>query len=217
MGRRQLLAGGAALAGGAFLASCSASVSGETEVAPARAFVGDYDGPQVQLEFWNPFTGGDGPTMQSIIDAFNAEHPNIRIRMTSMNADDLYAKVLPAVGADRGPDIAIMHLDQLPTFALRGTILNLDDLVDELGLNASDYIPTVWEPGVYRNHRYGIPLDVLTELQYWNKAAFDDAGVRGPIRGESFDQDMITLQQAGHTHPFWVTPNWQLYLTLLAQ
>ena len=71
--RRGFLGLGAALA----LAGCSASVDADAPRVPARAFPGEYDGPHRALQFWNPFTGGDGPAMAKIVDAFNAAHPQI--------------------------------------------------------------------------------------------------------------------------------------------
>ncbi|HLT11725.1 MAG TPA: extracellular solute-binding protein [Micromonosporaceae bacterium] len=204
--------------GVAALAGCSASVAAADRPAPVRPRRGEYTGPAVTLQFWNPFTGGDGPAMAEIVEAFNAAHDNIRVVMTSLVADDLYAKVMPAVGAGEGPDVAIMHLDQLATFAARGTIAPLEELTDGLGLDGTDFIPAVWDSGVYEGHRYGIPLDVFTMAQYWATDTFGAAGLEGPVRDRGhFDAAASSLRNAGVTHPFWVTPSWQLFVTLLAQ
>lgn len=215
--RRGFLALGAAAAGGA-LAGCSASIDTNSARVPAAAFPGDYTGPHRTLQFWNPFTGGDGPTMAKIVDAFNAAHQQITVEMTSLEADSMYAKVLPAVGAGQGPDVAIMHLDQLATFAVRGTIVVLDDVVAGLGIGHADFVPTVWDQGTYQGRRYGIPLDVFTIAQFWSTEAFAAAGVSGPLAGDTLDAGMTALQAAGVEKPFWVTPaRWQLFVSLLGQ
>ncbi|OZM77384.1 extracellular solute-binding protein [Pseudonocardia sp. MH-G8] len=215
--RRGFLALGAAAVGGA-LAGCSATIDANAARVPAAAFPGEYTGPPRTLQFWNPFTGGDGPTMAKIVDAFNAAHPQITVEMTSLNADDMYAKVLPAVGAGHGPDVAIMHLDQLSTFAIRGTIVVLDDLVAGLELGRDDFVPAVWEQGTYQDRRYGIPLDVFTGAQYWNTEAFAAAGISGPLSGDTFDAAMAALQGSGVENPYWVASDrWQLFVGLLGQ
>ena len=56
--------------------SGSGNVPGEAPAASGRGATG-YSGPKVSLEFWNGFTGGDGPYMKKLVDQFNAEHPNI--------------------------------------------------------------------------------------------------------------------------------------------
>jgi multiple sugar transport system substrate-binding protein len=214
LSRRGFLGLGAALA----LAGCSASVDADAPRVPARAFPGDYTGPHRTLQFWNPFTGGDGPTMAKIVKAFNAAHPQITVEMTSLDADDLYAKVLPAVGAGQGPDVAIMHLDQLATFAIRGTIVELDDLVAGLGLGRTDFVPAAWDQGTYQGHRYGVPLDVFTLAQYWSTGAFGAAGITGPLRGDTLDGAMAALRASGVENPYWLGPErWQMFVSLLGQ
>lgn len=215
-GRRSVLAlGGSTVA----LTACGASIEAVGERPPAAAFTDRYEGPPVDLSFWNPFTGGDGPTMQRIVDAFNAAHDSVHVSTTSLAADDLYAKLLPAVGSAQGPHLAALHLDQLPTFALRGTVLPLDDVVDGLGLGPDDFIPNSWGQAVYRGQRWGLPLDVFATAQYWNTDQFAAAGLTGPVgTAAEFDGAMEALQQSGVETPFRVAPgNWQLYLTLLAQ
>ena len=39
--------------------------------------------PAVQLDYWNPFTGPDGPFMGQLVDAFNSENPDITVTMSS--------------------------------------------------------------------------------------------------------------------------------------
>ncbi|ACQ78443.1 extracellular solute-binding protein family 1 [Beutenbergia cavernae DSM 12333] len=198
-------------------AACSASIGGGIAPDPAAFFSGDYDGDPVRLDFWNPFTGGDGPAMGAIVDAFNAAHPQIDVRMSSINADQMYAKLLPAVGAGQGPDVVAMHLDQLATFAIRGTIVSLDDIVEGLELDGADFVAQAWEATVFQDRRFGIPLDFFTAAQYWNVEAFDAAGVRAPWDGSSYLDVMAGLQASGVANPFWVSPAWQTFVGLLGQ
>src|SRR4051794_32897604 len=61
--------GASAAASGGASASAGASASGGAAGAiqpPATA---------VNLDFWNPFTGGDGPFLRGIVDTFNKETP----------------------------------------------------------------------------------------------------------------------------------------------
>jgi len=218
LSRRGFLGLAGAAAGAAALSSCGASIDSAGVRAPALATTGEYAGPPVQLDFWNPFTGGDGPTMARLVQQFNDAHPSVQVRTTSLLADDLYAKVLPAVAAQEGPQVAIMHLDQLPTYALRGTIVPLDEAVEAAGLTAEDYVPGAFEQAVYRDQRWGLPLDVFCLAQYWSRPAFEAAGLSGPVDGARFSEQMTALQASGVENPLWVTPgSWQLFTTLLAQ
>jgi len=217
--RRRFLSLSATAAGTAALVGCGASIEAVGERPPAEGFTGGYQGPPVELSFWNPFTGGDGPTMQKIVDAFNAAHDTISVRTTSLAADDLYAKLLPAVGSAQGPHVSIIHLDQLPTFALRGTLLPLDDVVDGLGITEQDFIPNAFGQAVYRDRRWGLPLDLFSSAQFWNTDLYAAAGIPGPVSdAASFEEAMTALQGIGVEAPLRVAPgNWQLYVSLLAQ
>ena len=91
-----------------------------------------YDGPNVALQFWNGFTGGDGPIMKQLVDKFNSEHPNIKVTMNTQQWADYYAKLPSAVAAGKGPEIAIMHVDSVATNAARRVIQPLDDVATAL-------------------------------------------------------------------------------------
>jgi hypothetical protein len=56
-------------------------------------------------------------------------------------------------GTGHGRDVALMHVDQIPTNAAHGTILALDDLVRDLGLQESDFAAPVWRAGAYEGRR----------------------------------------------------------------
>src|SRR3954454_22446777 len=87
----------------------------------------DYTGPKVSLNLWNGFTGGDGDIFKKLVDQFNGEHTNIAITVATYKWEDYYAKLPGAVSSGNGPDIAVMHIDMLATFAARKVLQPLDD------------------------------------------------------------------------------------------
>ena len=70
----------------------------------------------VELQYWNPFTGPDGPFMGEMVNAFNAEHPDIVVTMVSQG--EYYTQLSTAAAADTLPDVAIVHADQVSTCLL---------------------------------------------------------------------------------------------------
>ena len=74
--RRRLLAGGALALGSAGLAGCGGGIE-RGPLSPAqRGATGGaaYHGPRIHIQFWNGFTGGDGPFMQKLWLALG-DHP----------------------------------------------------------------------------------------------------------------------------------------------
>ena len=92
----------------------------------------DYTGPKVSLNLWNGCTGGDGDIFKKLVDQFNTEHNNIAITVATYRWEDYYAKLPGAVSSGNGPDIAVMHMDQLATFAARKVIQPVDDVASAL-------------------------------------------------------------------------------------
>ena len=120
------------------LAACgggSAPVPGQQQSVPGGGGAEGYDGPNVSLQFWNGFTGGDGPIMKKLVQQFNTEHPNIQVAMNTLQWADYYAKLPSAVTAGKGPEIAIMHVDSVATNAARRVIQPLDDVAAALKLS----------------------------------------------------------------------------------
>jgi multiple sugar transport system substrate-binding protein len=189
---------------------------GGASTADSGTFTGEYDGPKVELSYWNGFTGGDGPFMTALVDQFNKEHDNIVIKSNTIQWADFYQRVPAAVQAGQGPDVGVMHVDQLATHAARNIIVPLDDLADEIGLTADDFTQEIWDAGMYHDKRYGIPLDVHSLAMYYNKDHFAKAGITEPPTDEaSFMDALKKLQAAGYQTPFWMPSLWPSHLMFL--
>ncbi len=213
LGRRGfLLAGGGTAA--ALLAGCGGGQGvGSRPSSGGAEFTGSYDGPAVTLDFWNGFTGGDGPTMQQMLKTFDNDQKNIAVKNNTVEWADFYQRLPAAAKAGQGPEVGVMHLDQLATNAVRQVIVPLDDVAEEIGLAASDFTPAVWEPGIYDGSRYGIPLDVHSLAMYWNTEHFDKAGItEPPTDAASLEEACQKLQDAGYKQPFWMPGQWPAHL-----
>jgi multiple sugar transport system substrate-binding protein len=202
--RQEFLLLSAGAGAGLALAGCGGS---QTEVQTAGSGK-SYNGPKVTLSFWNGFTGGDGPYMQKLVEEFSSQQKNINVSWNTAEWDVYYQKVPSAVQAGKGPDVAIMHIEQLPTNAARGVIIPLDDLTNVLNLKESDFVPEVWSAGLYDGKRYGIPLDIHPMGFYYNKGTMEKAGLDPNKPPQTRDDYMAALEQMkskgiqGH----WMSP-----------
>jgi multiple sugar transport system substrate-binding protein len=209
MSRRRLLGLGVGLGTTAALtlAGCGGGSGGDR--GPAGGNGGrDYTGPKVDLKLWNGFTGGDGDIFNKLVERFNGEHGNIAVAVTTYRWEDYYGKLAGAVSSGNGPDIAVMHVDQLATFAARGVITELDDVAAALGFSEADFAPTVWRGGLYAGKRYGIPLDVHPLGLYYNKAVLSRAGLdpeKPPTTRDEYAAALTELKRSG-VQGFWVSP-----------
>jgi multiple sugar transport system substrate-binding protein len=204
--RRRVLGLGAGAVGAGLLAACGGT-SGPPE-SGGKKFTGSYDGPKVELQFWNGFTGGDGPFMKKMVADFNGRHDNIKVTMTTAEWQDYYRKVPQAVQAGKGPDVGVAHVDQLATLAARRVISPLDDLAKELGLAEDDFGANIWKAGIYQDKRYGIPLDVHSLAMYTNSTLLTTPP---PTDSAGFGQALAALKAKSPT-PFWMPSRWPSHL-----
>ena len=217
LSRRLVLGSFGALGAATALAACGGGTSTPpgSEVSSGAFGSGEtYDGPPVKLAFWNGFTGGDGPFMKDLVSQFNDENPNVTVSMNTLQWADYYAKVPNAVASGSGPDVGIMHIDQLATNAARRVIVPLDEVASALELTASDFAPVVWQAGIYQDKRYGIPLDIHPLGFYANTAQLSKAGIDTlPSDRAGFESAVTELQgPGGVAKPFWVTATWPAHL-----
>jgi multiple sugar transport system substrate-binding protein len=150
-------------------------------------------GTAVNIDFWNPFTGGDGPYLRGIVDAFSKETPNVKVKFTTQK--DLYGALHAAKAANKLPHVSIVHLDAIPQNAADGIFAPIDDFIEELGLGADDFTEDVWNNGLWKDQRYGVPLDTHTLSFYWNKDLFTKAGL-DPEKPPTGKDDFVAAAKA---------------------
>ncbi len=184
---------------------------------PAPKFTGGYDGPEVTLSYWNGFTGGDGPFMKKLVQDFMKEHPKIKVSSNTVQWAEYYQRMPAAVTAGKGPDVGVMHLDQLATNAVRRVIIPVDDLAQSAGLTEADFTAEVWQAGIYQGKRYGVPLDVHSLAMYYNTNDFKKAGIsEPPTDNASYMEALDKLKSAGMENPFWMPSRWPAHLMFLS-
>ena len=165
--RRNLLVGGAAVLGGAWLAT---GLSGCAVTTGAQA---------VQLSFWHLLSGGDGVRMSELVDRSNAENPDFVATQTVLTwGPPYYTKLAMASAGGRAPDVAIMHASRVPGYAPGGLLDPWDTgLLEEFGVTESDFPELVWEKGFSGENLYSIALDIHPFLLMYNTDIAEQAGV----------------------------------------
>jgi multiple sugar transport system substrate-binding protein len=176
-----------------------------------------YTGPPVTIQYWNGFTGGDGPYMRAMVDEFNATHQNITVEANTLGWTDFYQRIVAAVHAGQGPDVAAMQLDNLPTQAARSVIVPMENAIQQMGFTAQDFPQTLVEATEFDGHVWGIPLDSHTIASYANTDQLAAARLPGQAStGPAFESELAALQKAGVARPFWMPNQWPAHLMFLS-
>jgi multiple sugar transport system substrate-binding protein len=158
-----------------------------------------------------------------MIQQFNSETKNIKINMNVFQWADFFQKLPAAVQSGNGPDIAAMHIDDIPTQAAQQVIVPIGDVAKALKLQASDFADAVWQDGIYQGKRYGIPIDVHDLGLFYNKDLFSQAGLDPDTPPQTKDDYMAALDklkskgiQGSWVSPFQFTGG-LMYMSLLWQ
>lgn len=132
----------------------------------------------VSLEYWNPFTGPDGPFMGEMVNAFNESQENIDVTMVTQS--EYYTQITTAAASNALPDVAIIHADQIATHVARNILRPMDEIAANVGITADEFPEAVWVAGQVGDSRYSIPLDIHPMTAFYNADLLAAAGFDAP-------------------------------------
>lgn len=129
----------------------------------------------LELSIWTLFSGGEGYIMTNLIEQFNQEHQDIHITEAPLEWGAYYDQLLAGLLTGPGPDIAIMHLSILPTYAEKGILAPVEKYVSEEF--RSQFLSNIATKMSYNHHVYAIPIDTHPYVLYYNTSVLKEAGL----------------------------------------
>lgn len=132
----------------------------------------------VHLVYWNMWSGIWTGVVQKMVNAFNATHPDIQVKMLSVPSSDGEQKLLTAIAAGDAPDVFTEWNPYIAAFAQEHALLNLNQFMvgKYAGLKHWFYpVATKW--GSYQGAMYGMPWTMNTFLLYYNKTIMKESGL----------------------------------------
>ena|SRR5690625_289810 len=162
-------------------------------LAVAAMFIATTGSAQINLDMNTLFHSGDAQAMERIVEAFNEAHTDVQITLTQGQWSDYYAQLYNSVVANNAPQIGVVHTTNLPQMAVALTPLDdspAGNLLEAAGINAGDYIASLWEAGEFEGNRYLVPLDTHMFGLWYNRDIFEAAGLdpdSPPTNREEFE------------------------------
>ena len=172
----------------------------------------------VQLDYWNPFTGPDGPFMGQLVDTFNTANPNISVTMNTL--PEYGTQLTTAAASGTLPDVAIIWADQVATYAYRNVFRPMDDVVAQLNLSGENFPAAVWAAGEVNGQRYSVPLDIHPLVMFYNQDLLSAAGAEGAPENRDAFEAAAEAVTGGRDYGFMITtgfPIEQIFRSLLHQ
>ena len=169
--------------------------SGTTPTGPAAAGTAEVAPASIK---WGVWGGADETKLyEEARDAFRAKYPQIEIDIVSTSGFiDFIQKLQTMAAGNQSPDVIMMGGEWVPVFAEQGVFQPLDPFIAETpGFRKEDYLPAVMEGLTYKGQLWGLPKDVNVNALYYNKNAFDEAGLDYPSADWTWN-DLLTAAQA---------------------
>lgn len=142
---------------------------------------------QVELDVWiyESFYSEDAPIVAAA-EAFMAENPDITINLvpTQYGSSSYRDKFLVAAQAGGGPDALMVDIAWSPQFAAIGLSLALDEYVPDA---SEQYFGGPLETVTLDGSLYGLPFYTNALGMFYNKTAFEAAGLPLPVEGWTWD------------------------------
>lgn len=126
------------------------------------------------------------PPNYEVIEAFEAAYPHIKVETQHAPWSSYFDRIQTQMAAGTAPDV--MFLNNIPSYAARGALLALDDLIARDNFDIEPYYAELLRIFSYDGKIYGFPRDNDTTVLYYNKDLFDDAGVAYPDETWTWDE-----------------------------
>ena len=200
IGRRALLAGGAALAAG-----CRR---------PQRDERG-----RVKLRFWYSLGGRNREVLLEIIRRFHATQDDVRVEATYQgDYFESLAKLRTAIAAKAAPALSHVIAEVVPYLARANTLEPLDAYA---GMKEIPFVPALGQAGAFhggsRVPLYGVPLNRSTPLMYCNGELFAKEGLRPPETWDDLRRMARALTRPGERWGHEVPISWWFWVALVGQ
>lgn len=127
------------------------------------------------------WSADSNPIRQKQVELFEKAYPNIKIKFEWIQAQDEQSKILTQTIGGDPPDVFMVHsLPIFRTFANKGILLDLTDLIKKNEIDMKDFWKEL-DPYIYFNNTaYGFPDNITPLVVYYNKDIFDKSGVPYP-------------------------------------
>ncbi len=119
-------------------------------------------------------------SVQRMVEAFQAENPDITIELQYVNSDNALQKATVALQGDKQPDISYQYGTNMPQLATSPKLVDLTDRVQADGYNWDDFYPGEQKVATVDGRVLGVPALVDNLAVVYNKDLFAAAGVPEP-------------------------------------
>lgn len=185
-----------AITAAAVMSVVALAASGCTASTPAQ------EGP-IKIDFWHGYTEADGKVLNSLVDEFNASQDEIEITTSTKPWATLLDTALPALSSNTGPELVALPAENVPVWASKGALHDLDDWYDASDSGADVLNESAVATGIVDGKNYAVPLSFTPLTMFYNTTMFTEAGVEVPTTWDEWvaAANKLTIDENGDGTP----------------
>lgn len=134
---------------------------------------------RTQITFWHIIPeGSDGyESLDALITNFNNVQDEYEITHVGYPFLDYFSKMTTAFAGGVAPDVYMYTMDDVPTRAASGTIMDLTPYMEADQYDTSDLYEAEVEAGLYEGDQYALPMSSTCRVLWYNLDLFKAAGL----------------------------------------
>lgn len=133
-------------------------------------------------------SGGNEESLADIREAFEAENPDVRVRIETIGYEDYFTQLQTRIAGGQAPDAFELNFENFAAYANRGLLRDLSGELNASGVNLDDLNPQALEAFSLGGTQYGLPASFSTVMLFYNRDLFDAAGVDYPTDDWTWEQ-----------------------------
>jgi len=142
---------------------------------------------QEVIKYWMWLDDPTDRTVWEMVEEFNAANPEIKVEIENIPLKDYHDKLVTALSAGAGPDVARFKDWWLGEFHEAGLLEPLSGYIENWS-GKDDVIPNLWNTGKIPGEEeiYMMPHQFITFYLYYRKDWFQEAGLKPPVTFDDF-------------------------------
>ena len=167
---------------------------GDDAACPVDA-LDDAGGP-VQVEFWHGMTADNEETLKALTDEYNSSQDKVKVKLVFQGGyDDIREKYVAALRGGKLPDLVQLEETAIQLMIDSKSAMPAQACVDAEDYDLSDHLPVVIDEFSVEDQLWPMPFNVSNPVLYYDKAAFERAGLDPEDPPSTFDEVQAAATQ----------------------
>ena len=150
----------------------------------------------VKIRYWTILGSVDGIIMNDLVRKFSEENTDIAVE-SLQGLTDFIQKMQAAGISGTAPDVSLIRHTYIAPFTQREMLTPLDPAeLEQAGILAADFDPTVWGFTGVEGTQYTVPLDIHCHAMLHNTRLLADNGLAVPTTLDEWENVVTTIGHA---------------------